>query len=79
MLIHLCTNRNDWVCVCLGECLHISVNISSCGTDTDKQIAAHTSLGAHLQTGAGYLFSSEALSKHVCDRISLPTIPDLCI
>lgn len=29
------------------------MNASSCGTDRDKQIAAHTSLGAHLQAEAG--------------------------
>lgn len=45
----------------------------------DKQIAAHTSLGAHLQTEAGYLFTSIALSVHVCEWVSLLSMPDLSV
>lgn len=61
------------VCVC-AECwvsAHIRVNTSGCGADTDKQIAAHTSLGAHLQTGArnSVLFSGSErthLQSYIC-------------
>ena len=67
MLIHHCTSQGDLhpsvrlsVCERSGECLRERVNTSGCGADTDKQIAAHTSLGAHLQTAAGNLFTSVA-------------------
>lgn len=64
---HSYLHQQKWLGLCVSGWVSahtVPVNISSCGTDTDKQIAAHTSLGAHLQTGD----SSEALSKHVCDR-----------
>lgn len=50
----LCTGseRERLGSVCVWVSAHIRVNTSGCGADTDKQIAAHTSLGAHLQTGA---------------------------
>lgn len=55
--------------------------MSSCGTDTDKQIAAHTSRGlsGHDRTAAGHLFSSVALSKHVCPHVTLNNLTCLYV
>lgn len=79
MLIHHGTSQGDLrpsvhlsVCERFSECLHERVNTSGCGADTDKQIAAHTSLGAHLQTAAGNLLTSVAPIRHVSAYLCPP-------
>lgn len=55
--------------ICWWFLWDIGVSVSSCGTETDKQIAAHTSLGAHLQT----LGKRAGRSDEVCGPLGANT------
>lgn len=70
----ICVRLSVCLSACLrsGDRLHERVNTSGCGADTDKQIAAHTSLGAHLQTAAGNLLTSVAPIRHASAYLCPP-------